>query len=119
MQNAKMPGRWDMFLDSSMKLDMGWVRTRQMREKPDSKLELVVKLVPCEVDDEQRFGYLDGGWWKLEPAALEQHKPLTSELASSFVMQEVEDEDNKLSWARLKDAIKTGELEQGATRFKK
>lgn len=113
----KLVGRWDMFIDQHLKLDMRWVRTRQMRETPDSKLELVVKLEPCEVDDPNRVGYLDGSWYRLEQAAFEQHKPLTSEDAKSFVMTEVEDELNRVSWARLVEDMVSGAMEQGPTTF--
>jgi hypothetical protein len=87
-----------MFLDSHFDPQGQWVRTRRMREASNDKLELAIKLVPCEVGDAQRFGFINGEWWKLEGPAHDNHKPVASTETSSFTLVEAEDGSG---WQRL------------------
>ncbi|MEC3910090.1 hypothetical protein U5A82_06250 [Sphingobium sp. CR2-8] len=69
MQARKQIDRNDMLLNKRP-VEQGWIKTRIVEhgEKPVR----AVFLIECEVDDPNRFGFLNGTWWKLEGANFEQ-----------------------------------------------
>jgi hypothetical protein len=60
MQNKKMPGKNDAYLDSNYK-PSGWVATQAVAHG-----KLAVTLIECEVNDPARFCFLNGSWFKIE-----------------------------------------------------
>lgn len=94
----KQPGKQDMFLDSHFKPQGTWVRTRIMTEAGTVTPRLSVALVRCDVGDPNRFGYLNGAWWRLESPLHDGHAPVASGQASSFKLTEADDTND---WQRL------------------
>lgn len=72
MQARKLVGQHDMMLSSAIG-DSKWVRTRLI-QKGDRSVRAVY-MTECEVNDPQRFGYLNGSWWKLEASDYEAQEP--------------------------------------------
>jgi hypothetical protein len=64
----KQVGQNDMLLSKGIS-DQKWTRTRLVQH--GGHTARAVFLVECEVSDPNRFGYLNGTWWKLEQAEYE------------------------------------------------
>lgn len=60
MKNNKLPGKNDMLLDEAK----GWVQTQVVEVNGGYKRAVV--LIECSVNDERRFGYFNGTWFRLE-----------------------------------------------------
>lgn len=93
MQERKLVGQHDMMLSSAIG-DSKWVRTRLI-QKGDRSVRALY-LTECEVNDPQRFGYLQGTWWRLEHAEFERQEPRRQEFRDelgSYTLMECNSSD--------------------------
>lgn len=97
MQARKMVGQHDMMLSNPLP-GQKWTRTRFIQK--GERTVRALYLTECEVSDPNRFGYLNGTWWKLEESDYETQQPrrhsFRDELGSYTLVECGRDDPEKL-----------------------
>lgn len=100
MNARKLVGLHDMMLNKPIG-QQSWARTSVI-QKGDRTIRACY-LIECEVGDPNRFGYLNGTWWKLEAADFEQYEPrkrtFTDQLGSYTLVECGRDDPEKLFYS--------------------